>query len=54
MLPEYVIDAIIVHELCHLKYKNHSKEFYELVSKYIPNYKDIDKWLKINGKIILF
>ena len=54
MLPEYVIDAIIVHELCHLKYKNHSKEFYELVSKYIPNYKEIDKWLKKNGKIILF
>ena len=54
MLPEHVIDAIIVHELCHMKYKNHNKEFYELVSQYIPNYKEIDKWLKINGKKIMF
>ena len=54
MLPEDKIDAIIVHELCHMKYKNHSKDFYNLVSKYIPNYKVIDKWLKVNGKMIMF
>ena len=54
MLPENIIDAIIVHELCHMKHKNHNKEFYELVAKYIPNYKEIDKWLKKNGKIIMF
>ena len=54
MLPEYVIDAIIVHELCHMKYKNHNKDFYDLVLTYIPNYKEIDKWLKRNGKVIMF
>lgn len=54
MLPEDKVDAIIVHELCHMKYKNHNKEFYDLVAKYIPNYKEIDKWLKVNGKIIMF
>ena len=54
MLPEYVVDAIIVHELCHMKYKYHNKDFYNLVSTYIPNYKEIDKWLKINGKMIMF
>ena len=54
MLPEKVIDAIIVHELCHMKYKNHNKDFYNLVEKYISNYKEIDKWLKTNGKIIMF
>jgi len=54
MLPEDKIDAIIVHELCHMKYKNHNKDFYDLVAKYIPNYKEIDKWLKVNGKIIMF
>ena len=54
MLPENVVDAIIVHELCHMKYKNHNKDFYDLVATYIPNYKEIDKWLKINGKIIMF
>lgn len=54
MLPLDKIDAIIVHELCHMKQKYHNKEFYDLVAKYIPNYKEIDKWLKVNGKIIMF
>lgn len=54
MLPEHVVDAIIVHELCHIIYKNHNNEFYELVQKYVPEYKEIDKWLKENGKIIMF
>lgn len=54
MLPYDKIDAIIVHELCHMKYKNHNKEFYDLVAKYIPDYREIDKWLKVNGKMIMF
>ena len=46
MLKEEAIDAVIVHELCHMIYANHSKDFYDLVEKYIPNYKEIDKYLK--------
>ena len=53
MLPQDKIDAIIVHELCHMIHRNHSKEFYNLVKEYIPNYDEIDKWLKENGKLIL-
>jgi predicted metal-dependent hydrolase len=49
-----LIDYVIVHELCHMKYKNHNKDFYDLVATYISNYKEIDKWLKNNGKIIMF
>ena len=52
MLPKKAIDAVIVHELCHIVHPNHSKNFYELVEKYIPNYKQIDKYLKKNGKLI--
>lgn len=40
------IDYIIVHELCHLVYPNHSKSFWNLVNKYIPNYKKIKKQLR--------
>lgn len=54
MLPENVVDAIIVHELCHMKYKYHDKDFYNLVATYIPNYKEIDIWLRNNGKMIMF
>lgn len=54
MLPEDKVDAIIVHELCHMKFKYHNKDFYNLVQTYIPDYKEIDEWLKQNGKIIMF
>lgn len=54
MLPEDKIDAIVVHELCHIVHANHSKDFYGLVKQYIPNYDEINKWLKTNGKIIMF
>ena len=52
MLPLDKVDAIIVHELCHMIHANHSKEFYDLVKKYIKNYDEIDKWLKVNSKQI--
>ena len=32
------IEYIVFHEFCHLKYKNHTKKFYELLEKYFPNY----------------
>lgn len=43
---EYIIEYVIVHELCHLRYMNHSKKFWELVEEYIPNYKECRKMLK--------
>lgn len=46
MLKEEAIDAVIVHELCHIVHANHSKQFYQLVEKYIPNYNQINKYLK--------
>ena len=54
ILPPEKIDAVIVHELCHIIYPNHSQNFYNLVKKFIPNYDEINKWLKKNGGIILF
>ena len=54
MLPEDKVDAIVVHELCHMVHPNHSKNFYNLVKKYIPDYDEINKWLRTNGKMIVF
>ena len=43
---ETVIEYVVVHEMCHLVYMNHSKEFWGLVEKYIPNYKECRKALR--------
>lgn len=43
---EEVIRYVILHELCHIKYMNHSKNFWSLLEKYMPNYKNIKKELK--------
>jgi predicted metal-dependent hydrolase len=49
MAPIFVIDYIVVHEMCHMIHMNHSKEFWNLVEYIIPNYKERKKWLKENG-----
>lgn len=33
-----IIDYVVLHEFAHLKYKTHSKRFYEIIKEYIPNY----------------
>ncbi len=37
-----VIEYIVLHEFAHLKYKNHTKSFYNFIEKYLPNYKDYE------------
>jgi predicted metal-dependent hydrolase len=46
MLPEWVIDYVLIHELCHLVHLNHSSPFWALVSKYCPNYQQAKLWLR--------
>ncbi|AYE32947.1 M48 family metallopeptidase [Clostridium septicum] len=52
MMPIDVIDYIIIHEMCHMEYKNHSKEFWNDVYRVMPNYKEKEMWLKENGCIV--
>ena len=48
-LPPHMSDYIIVHELCHLQELNHSKDFWNLVARKVPNHREIRKELKISG-----
>ena len=43
MYSKEIIEYIIFHEFCHLKYKTHSKKFYELLKKYKSNYEALSK-----------
>lgn len=47
---ERAIDYVVVHELAHLVYMNHSKAFYALIEKYLPDYKLRRKLLKETKK----
>lgn len=49
MAPMEVIDYVIVHELCHMIEMNHSKNYWNIVSTVMPDYKNHRKWLKENG-----
>lgn len=44
--PEEAIDYVVVHELAHIKHHNHSRSFYALVGKYLPDYKRREKMLR--------
>ena len=52
MAPVEIIDYVIVHELCHLKVMNHSKDFWNLVASVLPNCEKSRKWLKANGYML--
>ncbi len=39
LYPDEAIDYVVVHELAHIKHHDHSKAFYELIEKYMPDYK---------------
>jgi predicted metal-dependent hydrolase len=54
MAPVSIIDYVIVHELCHLKEKNHSREFWRQVSLAVPDYQKRRKWLKENSASLNF
>ncbi len=49
LAPPEVLDLVVVHELCHLKYMNHSKYFYFELKRFYPEYKQPREWLKKNG-----
>ena len=43
---EEAIDLVVVHELCHIKEKNHGPRFYALLGQYLPDYKERKKLLR--------
>jgi predicted metal-dependent hydrolase len=51
-LPESLIEYVVVHELAHIKVKNHSAKFWSLVEKYLPDVKKRRKLLREYEKLM--
>ena len=47
MYSKDIIEYVVLHEFCHLKYKNHTKSFYNMLKTYMPNYEEKAK--ELNG-----
>ncbi len=54
LLSKDYIDYIVVHELCHLFYLNHSKAFWQMVENIMPDFKQKRLWLRKNFHIIAY
>jgi predicted metal-dependent hydrolase len=49
MAPVEIVDYLIVHELCHLVYHDHSERYWALVGTILPDHRDRRRWLRENG-----
>ncbi|MDJ0622378.1 MAG: SprT family zinc-dependent metalloprotease [Desulfocapsaceae bacterium] len=48
--PEQIIDYVIVHELCHLRMRNHGKTYWQMVAAILPDWQESRTWLHYNGQ----
>ncbi len=46
LFPEEAIDAVVVHELAHIRYKNHGPDFYRFIESIMPDYRERTKLFK--------
>jgi predicted metal-dependent hydrolase len=47
-----VFEYVVVHELCHLRVRNHQPEFWRLVAEVLPDYGPQRRWLRANGHLL--
>ena len=45
LAPEEIVDYVILHELAHLKHMNHSRKFWDYLSRYCPHWRKCRQWL---------
>ncbi|PCI37999.1 MAG: metal-dependent hydrolase [Rhodospirillaceae bacterium] len=52
--PKTILEYAVVHELCHLRYRNHDKSFWSLVGSIMPDYEKRKAWLEQNEHMLGF
>jgi len=53
LAPPIIMEYVIIHELCHIRHKNHSRDFWQLVAEYMPDYLQHRQWLKQHGASLM-
>lgn len=51
--PKVVIDYVVLHELCHMRINDHSYKFWDLLRKFMPDYRSQKTWLELNSNKII-
>lgn len=49
LAPDWVLDSIVVHELCHIDELNHSHRFWALLDRRFPRHGEASDWLRDHG-----
>jgi predicted metal-dependent hydrolase len=53
LAPEPVLDYVVWHEACHLVVMDHSRRFWALVERHVPDYREPRRWLRRNGAALV-
>jgi predicted metal-dependent hydrolase len=53
LAPEPVLDYVVWHEACHLVVMDHSKRFWAVVERHVPEYRQPRRWLRDNGAALV-
>ncbi|MDD4913734.1 MAG: SprT family zinc-dependent metalloprotease [Methylococcales bacterium] len=53
LAPPEAMEYVVVHELCHIRHKNHSADFWGLVAEHLPAYQQQRQWLKQQGASLM-
>lgn len=49
LAPHWIVDYVVVHELCHILEHNHSSHYWKHVERYSPNWRECRQWLTDNS-----
>jgi predicted metal-dependent hydrolase len=51
-MPPWVSDYVLLHELMHLRQRNHSRRYWRLVEQVCPDFRAAEQWLRVDGKAL--
>ncbi len=50
-MPEFCLDYVVLHEIAHLRFPNHGKEFKSFLTCFMPNWRQVKKYMNENGEL---